>query len=225
MHSIRIRRCALPLVLAGLLPLAAHAAATQEDEGSISREISADMADARKEVRAELAAARKELETGNLDIRDSLHFGRNGKRAPSDPALPKAEITPHGDFLLDGEEVAIDAGQRRELLAYRGQVIEVARAGIDIGEQAALIALDTVDRGLFSLMVSAMTGSLERRVEKTVKESLEPGVTRICRSLPSLLESQQRLAASLPEFRPYATLQADDVDDCEDEIRREFAQI
>ena len=39
-----------------------------------------------------------------------------------------------------------------------------------MGERAALLALDTVDRGLFSLIVSAMTGSLERRVEKAVKE-------------------------------------------------------
>ena len=219
MHRSPIRR-ALPLLLAGLLPLAAHAAAPQETS-SISQEISADMAEARKEVRAELAATRKELETGNLELGDSLHFGRNGRRA--DPELPRAEITPRGDFLIDGKAVAVDAGQRRQLLAYRGQVIEVAQAGIDMGERAALLALDTVDGGLFSLIVSAMTGSLERRVEKAVKESLEPGVVQICRSLPSLLESQQRLAATLPQFQPYATLQADDVDDCEDEIRREFA--
>ena len=47
---------------------------------------------------------------------------------------------------------------------------------------------------------------------------------QICRSLPSLLDSQQRLAASLPQFRPYATLEADDVADCENEVRNEFAR-
>ena len=69
----------------------------------------------------------------------------------------------------------------------------------------------------------AMTGSLERRVEKTVRETVEPGVRQICRSLPALMDSQQGLSASLPSFRPYATLEADDVEDCEREVRREFA--
>ena len=74
-------------------------------------------------------------------------------------------------------------------------------------------------------MFSAMTGNLERKLEKTIKQSIGPGERQICRSLPSLLDSQQRLAASLPQFRPYATLEADDVKDCEQEVRREFASL
>ena len=72
-------------------------------------------------------------------------------------------------------------------------------------------------------MVGAMTGSLERRIEKAVRETVEPGVRQICRSLPALMESQQRLSSSLPQFRPYATLEADDAKDCENDVRREFA--
>lgn len=223
MNDMRIRHSLLPLLLAGLLPLAAQAA-TPNGNG-IDDEISADLADARKEVRAELAAARTELETGNLELGDGLRFGKSGKHgADKDRQLPKAEITPRGDFLIEGKAVAIDGGQRKELLAYRGQVIEIAKAGIDIGEASAEAALQAVDRGIFSLMFSAMTGSLERQVEKTVKQTIEPGVLQICRSLPALMDSQQRLSASLPQFRPYATLEADDVEDCEKDIRREFAQ-
>ena len=72
-------------------------------------------------------------------------------------------------------------------------------------------------------MFGAMTGSLERRIEKTVRETVEPGVRQICLSLPALRDRQQRLSATLPAFRPYATLEADDVEDCENEMRREFA--
>lgn len=223
MHDARIRRPLLALLLASLLPLAAQAAGP--DGHGIQDEISADLADARREVRTELAAARAELETGNLEVGNGLHFGKSGKRTTQDrESLPKAEITPRGDFLIEGKAVAIDARQRQELLAYRRQVIDVAQAGIDIGERSAQVALEAVDRGLFSLMFSAMTGSLERDLEKTIKASIEPGVRQICHSLPALHESQQRLAAGLPQFRPYATLEADDADDCEDEIRQEFAQ-
>ena len=222
MHSTPIRSALMPLLLASLLPLAAQAAAPQKS--SIDSEISADLADARREVRTELAAARRELDTGNLQLGDNLRFGKSDKRRGNeDHALPKAEITPQGDFLIEGTAVAIDARQRQELLRYRGQVIAIAKAGIDIGERSAQAALEAVDRGMFSLLFGAMTGSLERRVEKTVRETVEPGVRQICRSLPALRDSQQRLSASLPQFRPYATLEVDAAEDCEKEVRQEFA--
>ena len=223
MDNTRIRRALLPLLLAATLPLAAQAA-TPEKKSGIAHEISSELAEARREVREELAAARRELETGNLELgEDNLRFGKSGQRRDDKAPLPRAEITPRGDFLVDGKAVALDAGQRSELLAYRGQVIELAKAGIELGERSAELVLESVDRGLFRLILAAMTGSLERDLEKTIKATIEPGVLQICRGLPALFDSQQRLAASMPQFRPYATLEADDVEDCEDDIRREFA--
>ena len=222
MHSTRNPRMLMTMFLASLLPLAVQTA--NAGDTRIDNEISADLADARSEVRTELAAARRELDTGNLQLGDSLRFGTSDARAShADRALPRAEITPQGDFLIEGKPVAIDRYQRQELLLYRGEVIAIAKAGIDIGERSAQAALDAVDRGLFSLMFGAMTGSLERRIEKTVRETVEPGVRQICLSLPALRDRQQRLSATLPAFRPYATLEADDVEDCENEMRREFA--
>ena len=223
MHSTRNPRMLMTMFLASLLPLAVQTA--NAGDTRIDKEISADLADARSEVRTELAAARRELDTGNLQLGDNLRFGTSDARAShADRALPRAEITPLGDFLVEGRPVAIDRHQRQELLLYRGEVIAIAKAGIDIGERSAQIAIDAVDRGLFSLIVDALTGSLEPKLEKTIKATVEPGVLQICRSLPSLLDSQQRLAASLPQFRPYATLEADDVADCENEVRNEFAR-
>ena len=222
MHSTRNPRMLMTMFLASLLPLAVQTA--NAGDTRIDNEISADLADARSEVRTELAAARRELDTGNLQLGDGLRFGTSDARAShADRALLRAEITPQGDFLIEGRAVAIDRHQRQELLLYRGEVIAIAKAGIDIGERSAQAALDAVDRGLFSLMFGAMTGSLERRIERTVRETVEPGVRQICLSLPALRDRQQRLSATLPAFRPYATLEADDVEDCENEMRREFA--
>ena len=210
----------LSAALCLLLPLAAQAGTHDASPGE---QVRRDLDEARHEMKADLAKARAELETENLEVGNDFHFGKDGKRESRDKALPKAEITPRGDFLVDGKAVAISAAQRSQLLAYRGQVIDIAKTGIDLGERGAEVALEAVDRPLLSLIIDGLTGSLERRVEATVKREIEPGVRRICGRLPALRASQQQLAASLQQFRPYATLEADDVDDCEADIRREFA--
>lgn len=205
------------VLLVALSPLAAHA-------GTVRGEVAQDLADARAEVRADLAEERAKLENGNLSLGDSLHFGKERKHdAERRRALPAGEITPQGDLLVDGKAVAIDAAQRKQLLDYRAQVIALAKTGIDAGERAAMLAIDATDVGMFRLIVGAMTGSLERRVKATVVREIQPAVLQICRGLPGLRESQQALAASVPEFKPYATLEQDDIDDCERDVRSDLA--
>lgn len=209
-------------LLALLLPLGAQAAGSAPSE--TRSEIKREMADARQEVRTEMAKARAELGSDNLSLDQGLHFGKDGKRkSAGKDSLPAAQITPKGDFLVDGKAVAINLQQRQQLLDYRGQVIELARVGIDGGELAAMAALDATDVSLFSLIVGGLSGSLERRVEASVKQHVEPLVRQICQRLPQVLESQQQLATSLPQFQPYATLERSDIDECERDLRNEFA--
>lgn len=205
-------------LFAALLPLAAQAGT------STRTEVGRDLDDARQEVRTELAQERAKLDSENLSLGDGLHFGKESRHgAAKRKALPKGEITPRGDLLVDGKATAIDAQQRRQLLDYRAQVIKLAKTGIDAGEQAAMVAIDATDVSLFRLITGGLSGSLERRVEASVKQNIEPMVLQICRRLPQLRESQQALAASVPEFRPYATLEADDVEDCERDVGNELA--
>ena len=203
-----LQRLLAPVALG--LALAGPAAANDHPAG-IRAEIRQDLAEARREVRVDLAKARRELETDNLRLDNSMVFGQRRK---ADAALPGAEITPRGDLLIDGRAQPVDAGQRRELLDYRRQVIELARAGIDIGERSAEVALAAVDVPVTSLLFGAFTGGLERRIERTIARELEPAVRGLCRQLPALMASQQRLAASVPQFRPYANLRREDLDDC-----------
>jgi hypothetical protein len=196
-------------------PLAAQA--------TVRDEISSDLDEARQEVRTEMAQERAKLDSDNLSL-DGLHFGKDDKRETAKRKdQPKGEITPKGDLLIDGKAVAVDAGQRKQLLDYRVQVIDIARTGIDAGEHAAMLAIEATDVSLFRLIVGGLTGSLERRVEATVQRDIQPAVLRICRQLPQLRDSQQALAVSVPEFRPYATLDEHDVEDCERDIRHDLA--
>lgn len=202
-------------LLLALAPLAAHA--------GVRTEVAGDFDEARQEVRTEMAQERARLDRENLSL-DGLRFGNNDKHeAEKHKRQPKGEITPRGDLLVDGKAVAIDAAQRRQLLDYRTQVIGIARTGIDAGEHAAMLALDLTDVSMFRLIVGGLTGSLERRVETSVKRGIGPAVLKICRQLPQLRDSQLALAASVPAFRPYATLEAEDIADCERDIGDELA--
>jgi len=215
--------CSTLLLLA--LPFAAPAASASSDIGT---EISQEMAEARLELRAEMAQAREELRTGNLELDNSLSFSgkdHKGDRHRRNKDLPPAEITPQGDLLVDGKPVDVDARQRQQLLAYREQVIAIALSGIDIGERGAEAALDMMDRSWVSLVFGALTGSLERRVERMVKQQIQPAVMAICAGLPAVMASQQRLASTLPAFQPYANLEQADVDNCERDVRSEFAAL
>lgn len=212
-------------VLCMLLPVAVQAG--EQPPASIDEEIHQDLNDARREISADLAKARLELATGNLRIDNSLHFGAD--EVASDDAgrrLAQAEITPQGDLLIEGKPQAIDAYQRQQLLAYRGQVVEIAIAGMEIGQRTAEAALDEVeDSSWVGLMFNAVSGRLESRIKRVVRQQVEPAVRGICQQLPTVMTSQQQLASSLPQFRPYATLEADDIQDCETLIQQEFASL
>lgn len=200
------------------MPVAAWSAPPEQGIGT---GIGEDLAQAREEIRVDLARARAELETDDLDIGNSIGFGDGDDAATP---LPPARITPGGDLLIEDEAVAIDARQRQQLLAYRHRVLDIARSGIDIGETAALAAVDAVDRGVFMLLVGAMTGSLERRLERTILATAGPAAEGICDRMPALVEAQRALAIEVPEFAPYARMQARDADTCRNEVRREFAR-
>jgi hypothetical protein len=204
----------IAILLVALSPLAAQA--------SVHDEVAGDLADARQEVHADMAKERAKLDSENLSL-DGLHFGKDEDRGTAKRDQPKGEITPRGDLLIDGRAVAVDAAQRRQLLDYRAQVIGIAKTGIDAGERAAMLAIDATDVSMFRLIVGGLTGSLERRVEASVKRDIEPAVLQICHQLPQVRDSQQALAASLAEFRPYATLDDADIADCERDMRSELA--
>jgi hypothetical protein len=211
------RTLAAALCLCLSLPTAAQAAPS----GGIGTDVRQELADARKDVRVDLAKARQELLTENLRLGDNFHFGDHRHARTDD--LPDAEITPEGDFLVEGKAQAIDATQRGQLLAYRKQVVDIALGGIEAGQVAADAALDAVGDSWVGILFNAMTGRLEARVERVVKQQVQPMVLGICRQLPAVRASQQDLAASLPSFKPYATLDQHDIDACEGELRNEFA--
>lgn len=169
-----------------------------------------------KAVQHEIEKARVELRKGNIDIGgdginidvNGHHYGRKG----DDDGRPHAAITPAGDLLVEGKAVDVTPAQRTMLLEYRGQVIGIAEAGMAIGAKGADLAGDAIGEAIGSIF-SGDTDKMEKRVEAQA-DKLKQEAMVLCARLPAMRATQQALAASLPAFKPYATMTQADVDDC-----------
>jgi hypothetical protein len=170
-----------------------------------------------KTVAKEIDKARKELATGNISLNghDVNINGHQYGRTEND-GRPNAEITPKGDLLLDGKAVAVTPQQRAMLLQYRGQIIAIADAGMTLGSKGAELAGKAIGESLGALF-SGNTDEIEKRVEAEAGK-IAAEAKLLCKQMPPMLATQQQLAASLPQFKPYATMTQEDVDDCADDM-------
>ena len=164
-----------------------------------------------------LDAASAKLATANIPVGVRIH---NGVRIDdSGTALPKAEITPQGDLLIEGKAVSVTPAQRQELLTYRARIIGIAEAGMAIGGKGADLAGEALG-GVVGAIFGGKEGekAFEQRMEAQGKK-MEAEAMKLCTQLPGLLSSQQALAASLPEFKPYARMTQADIDDCGKDVK------
>ena len=158
--------------------------------------------------------ARVELEKGNIDIDGhvSIRVGKDHHAVERNPKLPRAQVTPQGDLLIEGKAVTVTPEQRTLLLAYRQQIIDVAEAGMSMGVQGADLAGKAVSEVLGSVF-SGKGDDFGKRMEAEGRK-LEAQGRQLCMQLEPMRATQQRLAATLPEFKPYATMTEGDIEDC-----------
>lgn len=125
---------------------------------------------------------------------------------------PEAKITAAGDLLIDGKAVTVNPAQRVLLQAYHKEMNAMTTDGIAIGKQGAKLAGKAVTEAIKGA-ISGNADDVESKVEAEAKK-IEQSAMRLCKRLVTVKASQDALAASLPEFKPYATIDQSDVDDC-----------
>lgn len=129
------------------------------------------------------------------------------------PNLPVAKITPQGDFIVDGKTIAVTAAQREALLEYRKQMIAIASQGIAVGKQGAALGLQAASTAIADALSGKSDAEIHQKVEAQTA-GIRQAAAKICEQLPSMLTGQQKLAAALPAFKPYATMTQKDIDHC-----------
>ncbi|MDO1527334.1 hypothetical protein QMK61_00670 [Fulvimonas sp. R45] len=162
------------------------------------------------EVRKGMQKAKQELVTRDIDI-NSVHVGHGHRR--DEDSRPKAVITPQGDLVIAGRKVEATPEQHAMLQDYRQQIIGIAEAGMDIGANGADLGVSAAKEAIWG----AFTGKSDKEIEAAIKpqtDQIQAAAAQLCQRMPGLLASQQKLAAAMPEFKPYATMTQKDVDDC-----------
>ncbi|HEV2622109.1 MAG TPA: hypothetical protein VGU65_08480 [Frateuria sp.] len=205
------------LVLALLLPLVACS-----QSGTAGSDNGNGVAQAMKEVQEQtspsaisaevhkgIEQARQELATKDIDV-DSVHIGKGPERHDS---RPSAVITPRGELVIAGKKVEATPQQHALLQDYRQQIIGIAEAGMEIGEHGASLGANAAREAI----LGALSGKSDKEIEAAIQpqtDKIQAAAARLCLRMPGLLASQQKLAAAMAEFRPYATMTQKDVDDC-----------
>lgn len=157
----------------------------------------------------ELDAASRQLATENLTL-----------NADADN-VPQAEITPHGHFLIAGKPVPLTPQQHDEVLAYRAQSVSIAQEGIAIGHQG----VEAGRRAVVPIVLAALFGASGDHIDNIMNGKLagvRKATEKLCGRLPALMATQQRLAGDLPAFVPYATLTPKKIEDCRENVQKDF---
>lgn len=163
------------------------------------------------EVQKGIDQAKRELVTKDIDV-NSVHIGNDAHHRDTS-GLPKAVITPQGELVIAGKTVQTTPEQHTLVTDYRQHIINIAEAGMDIGASGASLGTTAAKAAIFG----ALTGKSDKDIEESIKPQtakIKAAAMKLCQRMPDLLSSQQKLAAAMPEFRPYATMTQQDVDDC-----------
>lgn len=126
---------------------------------------------------------------------------------------PEAVITPQGEFLIAGKAVALTPAQQADMRAYREQVVVVARAGIVIGKQGASLGMNAASEAIAGALSGQSNAQIRSHVEAKAS-GIRAAAAKLCEQLPAMQQSQQKLAAEVPAFMPYATLTPAKIDEC-----------
>jgi hypothetical protein len=123
-----------------------------------------------------------------------------------------AWIAADGTLEVDGAQVALEAGQQALAKKYYEQTIELRDQGISVGKNGAKLA----GKAIGSVLEGLSKGNPDEIGPKVEAEAsaMEVQVSRLCDQIGELQTTQDALAAALPVFRPYATIEDATAADC-----------
>jgi hypothetical protein len=123
----------------------------------------------------------------------------------------RARITPEGQLIVDGHRVRLSRGDRQAFAHYNAALHRIEDRAISLGLQGAGLAFSAIGEAVLAV-ASGDGHRAERRVEARA-DRMKDEARELCAEVRTVQRIQDALAATVPEFEPYAVLDMDD-DDC-----------
>ena len=139
----------------------------------------------------------------------SIHDGNVAVHARSGP---DATITAAGDLSIDGKPVVVVPEQQALLKQYFVQAMVIRAEGIATGVAGVALAhkaIGSVATGLAHGQPEAIGPKIDAEAKKVEAQAM-----KVCDTVAELRKTQDALAASLPAFKPYALIDANQAADC-----------
>lgn len=125
---------------------------------------------------------------------------------------PDAVITAAGDLSIDGKPVTLQIEQRALLQTFYAEVVAIHDAGIETGKEGAKLAGKAIGAAVSGL-ANGDPDSIDKKVNAQT-DKIEASAMVICTRVAALRTTENQIAASVPAFKPYANIDAHEVDNC-----------
>ncbi|MGH8076711.1 MAG: ankyrin repeat domain-containing protein [Lysobacter sp.] len=139
---------------------------------------------------------------------------------------PDATINAAGDLTIAGKAIATTPAQRQLVARYFTEVQGIRSDAIATGQQGVALA----GKAISEVIGGLAAGDPDRIGDRVEAEAgkVEARANQICLRLGEIRTVQENLASTLAEFRPYATIRAEQVSECGDDkvtVRKDTSLI
>jgi hypothetical protein len=124
----------------------------------------------------------------------------------------EAVLDATGRLVVDGHDVPIDAAQRQLLQQYYQGALAVREHGLATGKAGAKVAVQSLKNA-----ATHVTGGDSEQADAGLDAAaarVDQEAAKICLDLQQIRLAQDRLAGSLPAFKPFAAIIDGDGSDC-----------
>ena len=125
---------------------------------------------------------------------------------------PDAIVSADGDMSIDGKTVAVTPPQRDLLKQYFAGAIALRNDALATGAAGVATAGQAIG-GVVSGLVNGKPDEIGPAVEARAAK-VEARAAKVCADLSVLRSKQEAIAGQLAAFRPYATIDAGQIGDC-----------
>ncbi len=155
---------------------------------------------------ATAACSHSDAEFQHLSVLDDSHIAVHAR------GLADAVVGASGTLSIAGTPTTLNAGQAEIAARYFSSALALRNDAMKTGAAGA----STAATAIASVAVGLASGnpdSIDAKVNASAAK-VQAAADRVCADVLALTQAQDDLAASLPQFKPYATIATHEADDC-----------